>query len=743
MPGERKESASCFVPGAVIVEFSEEVADRLIDGRDIPECISDALNGLGATSMERLIPDAGEWEPRHREAGLHRFFRISYDPSARPATKATGDFSSLPGVVSAEPDRRIRRTSFFNDPMASKQWALYNDGSLGDKYKAGIDINVTPVWEMYTAGSSSVTVAIIDEGVQMDHPDLRSACIPVAVDGSRSFVYDEPEDIVVPGDHGTHVAGIIGAVNNNGTGISSIAGGYDGKGGVKILSCEIFREVPDNPDSLLQGNIYQAMVWAADHGALIANNSWGYVFDSEEEALSAKIGYEKRFIDYFINNAGCDTRGNQLPGSLMKGGLVVFAAGNDGFRMGWPAAYEPVVAVGAVGATGERSYYSNYGDWVDICAPGGDREKGSFILSTVADGKYDDYQGTSMACPFVSGVAALIVSRFGGPGFTNDMLKERLIGGANASRGGKNVGPMLDARGSFAFGGIIPPDRVEASVESKKSNSVTLSFPVPADEDDIKAYSVSFFISGDRQALESLASGSPAPDGVREEVCITDSAKAGETVSFRIGGLTPETDYYISASAADYIGNHSAFSDIIAVRTLVNHDPVVIRQAGNIRLAAPGESVELNLADYLGDEDDDELVYSISDTPSKVVFTNEVRGKLIVSAVNYGLATLSVTARDILDRTCTMELKVLVEDKSHPVTLYPNPVKSVLYITTAAEGEYTVTVSNKAGAPVYSGTVAAGPFDPYAIDLSGCPSGIYSVLLKGLGEDKRFTIAKL
>ena len=279
---QRQESS--VIPGVVIIEVSEDLAGQLANGSLNTK--SSALNsvfvGMGVTRVERVFPDAGEWEPRHRKAGLHRWFRVSYDPAAVPATKAALDFSALDGILSAEPERRIVSESYFNDTYASRQWALANDGSLENSL-AGCDINVEPVWANYTGGSSNVIVAVIDHGVQMDHPDLADIMVPAGENGSKSFVYGYEGYTIHPGDHGTHCAGVIGAINNNGIGISGIAGGLDGKGGVRIMSCAIFMPTSD-PDVDLQGDAENAMIWAADHGAVIASNSWGNMYDSEEDA---------------------------------------------------------------------------------------------------------------------------------------------------------------------------------------------------------------------------------------------------------------------------------------------------------------------------------------------------------------------------------------------------------------------------------------------------------------------------
>lgn len=570
-------SDAAFVKGTVILQVSEDLAEAFLSGNPQTKSAQTALafDRIGVSGIERVYPDAGEWEARHREAGLHRWFRITYDNKDLPATKAADEFSDIPGILYCEPERRIKTASYFNDPYAPQQWDLYNDGTLGRSYSAGCDINVVPVWENYTTGSPDVIVAVIDQGVQLDHPDLAAICIPGGNNGSRSFVYGYEGYTIYPGDHGTHVAGTIAAINNNETGVCGIAGGSDASGGVRIMSCSIFREDPSDPEKTIQGNSENAMVWAADHGAVVCNNSWGYVYDSETDAMNGNVGSMKPAIDYFIKYAGCDKNGEQRPDSPMKGGLVVFAAGNEGYKMGWPAAYKEVVAVGATSASFSRAYYSNYGDWVDICAPGGDVKLGPTIVSTATKGGYALMQGTSMACPHVSGIAALLVSYFGGPGFTCEMLKERLLGGAVDGRGPNMIGPMADALGSFTYGGTIPPEAASIDDISVKSNFVTLSWKVTPDEDDNKAFGYILLASKDREILEAVNPKEKISDQISYKTVESGTAAVGETISGTLDGLEFEADYFTAIISYDYNHNYSELSEIKTVRTGINHAPVI------------------------------------------------------------------------------------------------------------------------------------------------------------------------
>lgn len=433
------------IDGMLRVKLTEEMASELESAADMHGNVATRaisynvpLSSLGIARMERTFPHAGEFEERTRKEGLHLWYDVWFDKDV-PLSKASGLFLSMDGIQITELRPKISEFSdeyhqidistyagkseenIFNDPfLLEHQWHYYNDGS-GLNSIAGADINVIPVWKEFTTGKDIVTVCIVDGGIDINHEDLsENIWKGTAEDGSEingyNFVKDSYE--IVPTQHGTHVAGTVAAVNNNGIGVCGVAGGDYGRRikGVRIMSCQILEDGEN-----IQGDGAKAIKWGADHGAVISQNSWGY---SGNAGLKDTPQSDKDAIDYFIKYAGIDADGKQT--GPVKGGIVIFAAGNSSRNKSYPASYESCLSVSAISSDYEAALYTNYGDWIDVIAPGGDASKQVFIYSTLPGNKYGTNQGTSMACPHVSGIAALLASHFGGPGFTGTDLRKMI-----------------------------------------------------------------------------------------------------------------------------------------------------------------------------------------------------------------------------------------------------------------------------------------------------------------------------
>lgn len=557
-----------FEAGVALVYVDEDLSARLeanaADARKL-------LNGsVSVASAHRLFPDAGEYEPRTRKAGLHRWWVVEYGKEIAYA-KARVSLETLPGVELVEPSRIIRQSVTVNDPYWSQMWGMNNTSY------PGYDVNCQSVWDTYTMGNPKVTVAVVDGGFQLNHPDLAAN-----VASSGHYNYVKGNTTITQHFHGTHVAGTIAAVNNNGQGVTGIAGGNaaKGQGGVKLLSLQVF-ETQNNGNESSAQDFNRALKEAADKGAVISQNSWGYNFDFNDDG--AVTGYELEYarrahenperaftqaIDYFNTYAGCDNNGKQLSTSPMKGGVVIFAAGNDDIPYGAPGNYDGCISVGAMNRNGSRASFSNYGDWVDICAPG------VSIMSTYLSGQYTTMSGTSMACPHVSGVAALVVSQLGGAGFTADELRARLIGGAKtigASSGSKPIGPLVDAMGAMLFNGQGGSDAPEAISDVQAS---PVGHNVRVDFTTVQAYGYIALAARTRSALVNAQLDSPGND-IIFATKLSSSGEAGVPESLMLAGLTPDTDYYVGMAAFSYSRKYSALSEPIKVHTAANQAPVI------------------------------------------------------------------------------------------------------------------------------------------------------------------------
>ena len=467
------------VGGELLVRFDPRVSD-ILDKAGLTRSglnssmtrsgvlgVDEILDLVDGYQIERVFPVDLRTEDRARKEGLHLWYVVRFS-NEHPVDEVAADLAKLGEVSKVEYNRTLKRATekkavpltkeklqelapragVFNDPLLSDQWHIVNDGNLRPtKFVKGADVNVEKAWEL-TTGDPSIIVAVLDEGVDVAHPDLKAS---MWVNEGEIWKSHEDNDgngyagdvhgynfvrkhgVISTDDlydtgHGSHVAGVIAAVNNNGVGISSIAGGNASQPGVKIMSCQIF-------SGMYAGTVLEevrAIKYAADNGAVILQCSWGYIsgaanpfewtpqYSTDEEWEYYNV-LERKALDYFIHNAGS-------PDGVIEGGLAIFAGGNEAApAASYPGAYPDFVAVAATAGDFTPAVYSNYGPGTTISAPGGDQDyywdyvdedhrlgEVGCVLSTlpfhVSETGYGYMEGTSMACPHVSGVAALGLS---------------------------------------------------------------------------------------------------------------------------------------------------------------------------------------------------------------------------------------------------------------------------------------------------------------------------------------------
>ena len=722
-----------YIPGRVSVQFDDAttrmVEEALAQGQPTKVSALDGLlEDLGIKSLRRVFPDAGEWEPRTRKAGLHRFYYVEFDDEV-PVTKAAGSLAEVPGIVSVTPQLPVYSRAF-NDPYFSSQWHFYNT-----RYK-DVDINVQPVWEQFTVGSDKVIVSVVDEGVNLNHEDLAGNVIPCYADGTGSYNFNNDTPTVVPTQgHGTHVAGVIAATSNNGLGVAGIAGGDAQKGisGARILSCQIFDLYGAQPD------IYQAIKHGADHGAVILQCSWGFSPDLDHDGFTTDdeialyrsytiddLPEYKAVLDYFIKYAGCDNDGNQLPDSPMKGGVAIFASGNDNFDYDPLVSYEPVIAVGAFGATGNKASYSNYGDWLDIAAPGGDGKQGiySTLLGNSSYGG-SDWQGTSMACPHVSGVAALLVSYFGGPGFTAEECRARILRGARANffDSSRYIGKKLDAYGAFTVDlskSVLPPVLAwegALPTELGKDETAVLSFSC----EDPAGERVFFSLKPE------------LPGIVLEENQITVNAQELKPGNYTLT-LTAVNEDHVKATLSANI------------TVLANRAPVVTEDCPSVGIIVPcGTTQTLDVSTWFKDPDGEPLSYSARvRQPDLAQVTVSEEGVLTLEGLQTGLATVDVEASDGLDsKVVSLPLAISLEGKA--LFLYPAVAGNQVYVAynAATPVKASLALFSATGAQLWQGEAQMSAFRPVLIDLSKYAPGVYTVQVQAGNATDVLSFAKI
>ncbi len=610
-----------YTEDELLVKFTEQVAQMIVqagvDGSRVTRSgdieLDEVLQAIGTCSIERVFTVDASAEERTVESGLNLWYVVRFDSSKTAVEDVARRFARLGQVQKVDVNRTVKRNYTHRatplsqrklegamaatraataDPLLPAQWNLINSGDLF--IKDGVaksikdaDVQCQGAWERCT-GDSSVIVAVLDEGIFVEHPDLlpnmwvnegETLRSDVDADGNGykgdvygyNFVHQSGKivwDDVYDSGHGTHVAGVISAVNNNGIGISSIAGGDGGENsGVKIMCCQIFS---GNVATSILSTV-RAIKYAADNGAVVLQCSWGYVspcanvydwgaagFGTKEEWIAGSP-LEREALEYFTHYAGS-------PNGTVEGGIAVFAGGNESAAAaGYPGAAEEYISVAATAADFTPAVYTNYGTGTTISAPGGDQDyyyeyvdsehnygEVGCILSTlpyhVAPSGYGYMEGTSMACPHVSGVVALGISYATQlrKHFTATEIKDMLVqsavdidsyfvGPKRYCRYVADVGPiqpmqinMSDYRGGM--GGQVDANAFLAAIEGA---GVDMRFPnIYVAKDSEMAVAPARYFKGDNQTFTvNIADTEVASVANSGQMLVFKGLKSGSTAA--------------------------------------------------------------------------------------------------------------------------------------------------------------------------------------------------------------------
>lgn len=548
------------IDGELIICVDEATAEQLESAEVTTRSGVTSLDAfaaeVGATSIKPVFNLKVNAE-RKRELGMHLWYTVYFpaeenlDAAAQRLAECEVvelvQFSTQiakPKVTATEIDPLEMATTRaedvpFDDTLLPRQWHYYNDGTVDfPNAKAGADINLFAAWEL-TTGRPDVVVAIVDEGVCYTHKDLQAnmhvnEAEKYGVEGvdddnngyvddvyGYNFVDDGRVTWTRNGDtgHGTHVAGTVAAVNNNGFGVAGVAGGSGNGDGVRIFSCQII----SGGNAAGVSATAAAVEYAADRGACVLQNSWGFgagQIANDKMFEDGTTGVELKAFQYFM-----ETKNHPN----LEGGIIIFAAGNDGKAVaGYPAAYNKLIAVSAIAPDGCPAYYTCYDRGCNVSAPGGEYFKrngttveSGCVASTLPGDKYAFMQGTSMACPHVSGIAALAISYAADNGIvlTLPELKDIMVSSVSGlkfegtkphyeSSGTINLLPYNNKMGT----GLIDAYRVLMAVRG------TTCIPVPLGEQVI--LDINNFIGDGNLQVKMLES--EISDEVKEKLGITD-----------------------------------------------------------------------------------------------------------------------------------------------------------------------------------------------------------------------------
>ena len=635
--------------GVVRVKLQKEVATKVgkmqrkaANGRIVTGVnqLDVATREIKAVSIRPMLPPNPKFAAQRAQYGLDRWYVVDFDQSV-PVEQARKILAATPGVEVSEAivpmqlkegnggARRVANVPtmasgvnyMFNDPRLPDQWHYQNYGKIGTSV-AGADINLFKAWQTET-GKSNVVVAIIDGGIDYQHEDLAgNMCVnleelngtPGVDDDHNGFVDDiygynfcTNSGTVYPHNHGTHVAGTVAAVNNNGIGVAGVAGGDGSDGsGVKMISCQVF----DSRSGSGNGDFAAAIAYAAERGATIAQCSWGWAEPDyyEQAVLDA--------INYFTETARSDN---------MTGGLCIFAAGNMGATGNfYPACYDKVLAVTAMTYELTPAPYSCNGPWADVIAPGGllDYGESAGVLSTLPSNGYGFMEGTSMATPHVSGIAALILSKYGSPTFVSSSLRTQLETSVNdfysvadneQYRGLYGAG-YIDAAKALQMGNGEAPAAVTDYTLAAAQDYISLTWTIPASSDNNVHHHIIYYSESPFTADDNLSA-------LSSSVADTKFLSSGDSFTHEVTGLKSMTTYYVAIAAVNRWGIASPLSEVKSIST--NAGPKLTLDVSSLNMSSTADAPEAKATFNIGNDDEGILKWeaykrTISMTPSSV-----------------------------------------------------------------------------------------------------------------------------
>jgi thermitase len=534
-PPDNPAPVSDFSQEQILVKFKPDVS--------LPE-VAEIHRQLGG-QVKETIPGIG--------------VQVVTVPKGQAKEKAKA-YSSNARVAYAEPDFVVQALGSPDDPYFGLQYGLTK-------------VQAPQAWDV-TTGSPSINIAILDTGVDQDHPDLADKIV-----SNINFISGATVDDVY--GHGTHVAGIAAAVTNNGIGVAGL--GYSST----IMNVKVLGDGGMGTD----GGVALGIIWAADNGAEVISMSLG------------GVGYSSTLEDA-VNYA------------WSKGVVVVAAAGNNGNTVPfYPAACTNCIAVAATNAIDTKVSGSNYGDWVDVAAPG------VGIYATFKGGGYGYGSGTSMAAPHVAGLAALVftvVNDTNANGRVNDEVRARIEATCD-DIGVTGIGAGRINAYKAVSGGSTPPPPTTGSI----TGTVT----------DAK--------------VASPVAGATVTDGTRT----TTTDAIGK---YTIANVPPGT-YQVTASKSGYESTSSTATVISGVDALADFSLNEVILPGSITGSVTDAQ---NESAVVGATVTDGTRIAATDSSGKYTFANVPPGTYQVTASKAGYESSTSTVTVVSGGTAVMNFSL-------------------------------------------------------------------------------------